>query len=158
MASDPAASTRRMQSTPVYRDIGQPVPIAQFLNKAMRIRINCEAYYHGLGSSLHTEATVDAMIESTVNANTFVLAHHEADFDMSLRIEENVLVLDVTGTGNHRAGGLFGEDHDPITLIIPPEVTQFRVTQLHNNVVSCVDVADPCAKLLPGLLYVGGSW
>lgn len=123
MASDPSAAstcTQSTQSTPVYRDIGQPIPIAQFLNKAMRIRINCEGYYHGRGGRLHTEATVDAMIESTVTTNTFVLAHHEADFHMSLRIEGCILVLDVTGTGSYSAGDLFGEDHDPITLVVPP--------------------------------------
>ena len=156
MASEPSVAKKSPAVIAVYRDIGQPVPIAQFLNKAMRIRVNCEGYYHGRGGPLHSEATVDAMIESTLTTNTFILAHHEADFHMSLRIEGSVLVLDVTGTGSYSAGGLFGEDHDPITFVVPPKVTQFRVTQLHDNVVSCVDAADPCAKLLPGVFHVGG--
>jgi hypothetical protein len=150
-----------IQGTPLeYRDIGQPIPITQLLKQTMRIRVNCQGYYDGRSARLQTEETVDAIIVSTGSTRMFNLEVRDFDYHMTLRIEGNALVLDVTGSGTQfgqAGGGLFGYMYDPISLIIPPEVVVFRVTQLHSNVISCVNAVDPCAYPSPKA-FDFGDW
>lgn len=128
-----------------FKNVGAPIPIAMLVDKNMRIRLDSQGYYNGRSATLSgTETHIDVTIKS--KTKLLYILDVESEFDIKVTIEGCHLVLEISGDGGPRAGGLFG-DVDPTEHDVPRGVTMFRVRQRHSNDPSCVNPTDPCAKV-----------